>query len=451
VTTDTPEIAVARAALDAFDNPPTETRSRAWGEHCLGAQYTIATGEPFECEVDGLRVEVSIGTRAGSLPPVPECKYGGWNERYFAHVGRALVARFPHLDAEAEALRTHRHMPVHPEPDHLRNVLAAHDRLRAALAAVEPHLDAGRCYRYDEDDAREEVPTTLAERARCVALALAAEAQGHNEAREEIARLRAALDHAEEARDAAIRRHQAYVATSERENDKELAAIRRLREERDRLDRTVERLFRGWETALVDPVERAAMAFASAWAREAPYAAGLAAVHGLRAAVEERVAEVAAERDAAIAALSGIAGNADSLRRTLAAHEASADHQPGGPCCAELRAALRVLEAAGDAAEQRGWGLHRAVEERDEARRERDRYEFVLGALLLSGRLDDLTGAEVRRMGEAVSRRLAAAEAVVKAARPVTLWLRDKAETWLPGLCDALAAYDAATGGREDK
>jgi DNA repair exonuclease SbcCD ATPase subunit len=86
------------------------------------------------------------------------------------------------------------------------------------------------------------------------------------------------------------------------------------------------------------------------------------------------------ERDAAVAALSGITGNADSLRRTLAAHEASADHRPGGPCCAELRAALRVLVASGEA-EPRGWGLHRAVEERDEARRERAEAYTVIGHL----------------------------------------------------------------------
>jgi hypothetical protein len=100
----------------------------------------------------------------------------------------ALAAKVAALN---EALERSRNYSKHVGDD-LRRTIAERDKARAHLAAIEPHLDAGREYLVRLRDWQpigppEEVPTTLAERARLMAVELATEAEEAGRARAQLA------------------------------------------------------------------------------------------------------------------------------------------------------------------------------------------------------------------------------------------------------------------------
>ena len=131
----------AREAL-AEAEPITVINSREYGEMCVGRNHTVSTGVAFVCEVGNQRTTVPIDNGANALPPVPDVEGGGWNERYFAHVGRALIVQFPALDAEAEAARIVSTQRNKVETRHLRTVLALLDAERVARQTAERERDA---------------------------------------------------------------------------------------------------------------------------------------------------------------------------------------------------------------------------------------------------------------------------------------------------------------------
>lgn len=133
----------AREAL-AEAEPITVINSREYGEMCVGRNHTVSTGVAFVCEVANQRTTVPIDNGANALPPVPDVEGGGWNERYFAHVGRALIVQFPALDAEAEAARIVSTQRNKVETRHLRNALALLDAERLARQTVERERDLVR-------------------------------------------------------------------------------------------------------------------------------------------------------------------------------------------------------------------------------------------------------------------------------------------------------------------
>lgn len=113
--------------IAAHDNPPTERKSRAYGEKVVGHWYTSCTGRDWQCDVNGETVTFTI-PEGKDLPPVPDAP--DWNNRYFAEVGRRLVAMFPELDDEVEAARIVKVLAPSVTIEHLRYAVQLIDTLK---------------------------------------------------------------------------------------------------------------------------------------------------------------------------------------------------------------------------------------------------------------------------------------------------------------------------------